>query len=209
MLRTYKLTLVLVAGLLAIGCAKHVFVQVPPRVDLHALGTIGIVEFASSSKGKLPAFATQRFIEAVQESQPGVRVLELGRMTDLAGANGSGSVDHAALQAIGEKYGVDALIVGDLLVEDVRPNVDVYNMLTSMSVSADVDAALTARLLETGRGATVWTRATRATRTVAQVGVGGGQVRFDARDPQHAYGELVDALVNDITHDFRVSYVRQ
>jgi len=209
MLRTPSVTIVLVAGLLAIGCAKRALVQVPPRVDLHALGTIGIVEFASGAKGNLPAFATQRFVEALQESQPGVRVLELGRVSELTSAPGNGPVDHDAIQAIGEKYGVDALIVGDLLVENVRPNIDVYNMLTSMSVSADVDAALTARLLETGRGATVWTRATRATRTVAHVGVGGGSVRFDARDPENAYGELVDALVNDITDDFRVSYVRQ
>jgi hypothetical protein len=209
MLRTYPVTIVFLVGLLALGCAKSVYVQVPPRVDLHDLGTIGIVEFASTSKGNLPAFATQRFIEALQEAQPGVRVLELGKVDGLAPATTSGPVDQAVLQSIGEKYGVDALIVGDLLVEDVRPNVDIHNLLTSMSVSADVDAALTARLLETGRGATVWTRATRATRTVAQVGMGAGQVRFDARDPKSAYGELVDALVDDITHDFRVSYVQQ
>lgn len=207
MLRTRPLTLVLVAGLLTFACAKRPLVQVPPRVDLQALGTIGIVEFASGAKGNLSAFATQRFVEALQESQPGVQVLELGKVTELA--NGNGAVDHEAIKALGEKYGVAALIVGDLVVEDVRPNIDVHQMITSMSVSADVDAGLTARLLETGRGATVWTRATRTTRTVAHVGVGGGQVRFDARDPKGAYGELVDALVSDITHDFRYSYVRQ
>jgi hypothetical protein len=39
--------------------------------------------------------------------------------------------------------------------------------------------------------------------------MGGGKVVFDARDPDSAYGELVNALVNEITDDFRVSYVRQ
>jgi len=173
MLHTRSVTTILIAGLLAFGCAKRTLVQVPARVDLHELGTIGIVEFASGSEGKLAAFSTQRFIEALQESQPGVHVLELGKIPELPG----GSVDHAAIRAIGEKY--------------------------------DVDAALTARLFETGRGATVWTRSTRATRTVAHVGMGGGKVVFDARDPKGAYGELVDCLVNEVTDDFRVSYVRQ
>jgi hypothetical protein len=207
MLRTFSVTIVLVAGLLAIGCAKRALVQVPPRVDLHAFGTVGIVQFASASKGNLAAVVTQRFVEAMQESQPGVRVLELGTIERPVG--GSGPVDITAIQALGQKYGVGALIVGDLVVEDVRPKIDVYNMITTMSVSADVDAALTTRMLETASGATVWTRATRATRTVAQVGVGRGQARFDARDPKSAYGELVDALVCEVADDFRVSYVRQ
>jgi len=205
--RKYAISLVVAVGLLTIACAKRATVQVPPRVDLHALGTIGIVEFQSGAKGNLPAFATQRFIEALQESQPGVRVLELGHVDDLSKDNGS--VDHATVKAIGEKYEIDALIVGDLLVKEVRPNVDVVSMIKTMSVSADVDAALTARLLETGRGATLWTRGSRCTRTVAHVGMGGGKVVFDARDPEGAYGELVDALIGQITDDFRVSYVKQ
>jgi hypothetical protein len=81
--------------------------------------------------------------------------------------------------------------------------------ITTMSVAADVDAGLTARLLETDQGATVWTRSTSATRTVAQVGVSGKTVRFDAQHPETAYGELVNALVYDITYDFRPSYVRE
>ena len=207
MLRRCFITLALALGLLTLACAKRTTVQVPPRVDLHALGTIGIVEFQSGAKGNLPAFATQRFIEALQESQPGIRVLELGHVDDLSKDNGS--VDHATIKALGEKYDLDAVIVGDLAVKEVRPNVDVVSMIKSMSVSADVDAALTARLLETGRGATLWTRGSRCTRTVAHVGMGGGKVVFDARDPDSAYGELVNALVNEITDDFRVSYVKQ
>ena len=78
-----------------------------------------------------------------------------------------------------------------------------------MNVSAKVDASLATRLFETTRGATVWTRSTRRTDTVAHVGMsGGGSIRFDAKDPDKAYGALVDALVHDITRDFRVSYVQ-
>ena len=209
MSRVRSLTLAAVGTLLVVGCGTTALVQVPPRVDLHAFETIGIVQFESGAKGNLAPFATQRFIEAMTQSQPGVRVLELGRSADLEPPIGSGAVDHAAIQALGKKYAVDAIIVGDLAVKDVHPKIDVFNIVKSMSVTADVDAALTTRLLETSRGATLWTRSTSSTRTVAQVGVGSGQVAFDARDPESAYGELVDALVNDITDDFRVSYVRQ
>jgi hypothetical protein len=55
----------------------------------------------------------------------------------------------------------------------------------------------------------VWTRSSNATRTVAQVGLSGKTVHFDAQHPEQAYGELVNALVNDITYDFRPSYVRE
>jgi len=209
MFRVRSLTLATVATALVVACASTALVQVPPRVDLHAFETIGIVQFESEAKGNLAAFATQRFIEAMQQSQPGVRVLELGRSADLEPPVVNSAVDHAAIQAIGRKYAVDAVIVGDLAVKNVRPKIDVYNIVESMSVNADVDAGLTTRMLETSGGATVWTRSTSSTRTVAHVGVGAGTVSFDARDPQGAYGELVDALINDITGDFRVSYVRQ
>jgi hypothetical protein len=208
MRRTSTVVLAL-AGLLAFGCAHRAMVEVPPRVDLREFETIGIVEFESTAKGNLSAFATQRFIEALQESQPGVRVLELGPASKLGVTDKSGRIDHETVQAIGEKYRVDAVIIGDLTVKDVRPRVDVLHTITTMSVSADVDAALSARVLEATRGATVWTRSASSTRTVAQVGMGGGVVRFDAQDPEHAYGELIDALVSDITYDFRPSYVRQ
>jgi hypothetical protein len=197
------------AGLLSFACAKRNVIEVPPRVDLREYATIGIIQFESASKGNLPEFATQRFIEALQESQPGVRVLELGRAGEIDGLDDSGRIDYRAVKKIGDKYDVDAVVIGDLVVKEVRPRVDVMQTITTMSVSADVDAGLTARLLETDQGATLWTRSTSATRTVAQVGVSGKTVRFDAQHPEQAYGELVNALVYDITYDFRPSYVRE
>jgi hypothetical protein len=198
-----------VLGLLCFACAKRSVVEVPPRVDLREFETIGIVEFESTAKGNLGAYSTQRFVEALTESQPGVRVLELGKASELEGAADGGRIDHGAARKIGEKYHVDALVIGQLLVKDVRPRVDITQMVKTMSVSADVDAALTARLLDTKQGATVWTRVTDASRTVAQVGVNGKAWRFDAQEPDKAYGELVNTLVNDITYDFRPSYVRE
>ena len=208
MRRTYTVILA-ITGLLSFACAKRNVIELPPRVDLHEFTTIGIIQFESTAKGNLSAFATQRFIESLQESQPGVRVLELGKASEIEGLDNSGRIDHRAVKKIGDKYHVDAIVVGDLLVKEVRPRVDILKSITTMSVAADVDAGLIARLLETEQGATVWTRSTNATRTVAQVGLSGKTVQFDAKHPESAYGELVNALVYDITYDFRPSYVRE
>ena len=62
--------------LLLVGCAKKV--MVPPTIDLHLYESIGLVQFSSNAEGSLDALATQKFIEAMQASQPGVRILELG-----------------------------------------------------------------------------------------------------------------------------------
>jgi hypothetical protein len=199
------------ATMLSAACSKRVTVEIPPRVDLYSYDVIGMVEFTSEAEeGSLEPFATQRFIQAVQRAQPGVQVLELGTESELMKEIGRERLDHAAIRAIGERYGVNAVVVGALSVSDVRPNVNLYNVLNSMSVSAEVDAALTARLLETTRGATVWTQSARCTRTVAHAGISrNGPVRFDAEDPERAYGELVNTLVTETTRDFRVTYTRQ
>ena len=203
-------TLVAAGLLLAVGCSKRPLVEIPARMDLQAYDVIGIVEFTSEAEGNLAAFTTQRFIQALQESQPGVRVLELGDEEEIRQGLEIDELDFVAVRSIGEKYGVDVLIVGELVVSDVRPSIDLSAMVTTMSAKAKVDASLTTRLFETARGATLWTKSTRGTRTVAHVGLGlGGSVRFDAEDPERAYGELVDALIYDVTRDFRVTYARQ
>jgi hypothetical protein len=195
--------------LLSLACAKRTVVEVPPRVSLYSFDVIGVVQFESESKGTLASFATQRFIEELQESQPGVRVLELGSVDALMRTLDRDDLNYNTVRVIGEHFGVGAVIAGTLDVQDVKPRVDLQQTITTGSISADVKAALTTRLMETTRGATVWTRSTRTTATVAQVGVSGRGVKFDAKDPEQAYGAMVDALVTDLTQDFRVSYVRE
>lgn len=195
--------------LLSLACAKRPMVEVPPRVDLYAFDMIGVVQFTTESKGSLASFATQRFVEALQESQPGVKVLELGTVDEVKSTLKRNDTGFETVRAIGKHYGVGAVVVGILDVEEVKPRLDLQNMVKSGSVSADVKASLTTRIMETSHGATLWTRSSGITSTVAQVGITGGGVRFDAKDPEDAYGTMVDALVDDLTQDFRVSYVRQ
>lgn len=198
-----------VVAMVSLACAKRTIVEVPPRMDLYSYNLIGVVQFSTESKGSLAQFATQRFVEALQESQPGVRVLELGKAEDIKREVKRDNMSFDTMRVIGEHYGVGAVIVGTLDVEDVKPRVDLQSMIVSGSVSADVKASLTTKIMETSSGATAWTRSARTSCTVAQVGMSGGSVRFDAKDPERAYGNMVDALIMDLTRDFRVSYVSQ
>lgn len=190
------------------GCSSKVLM--PPRINLTTYNTIGMIQFSSNVEGTLEQFASQKFLQALQSAQPGVRVLELGDEHKVLQIIQHGQLDPAAIQAIGRQYGVDAVIFGWLEVSSVKPKVELSTMLTSMSAQAEVDAALTARLLETDSGATVWTNSVRGKQTVGHVSLASnGGIYFGARDPENAYGRLVHWLVGRATRDFRPYYAKK
>ena len=82
MKRTAMLAMIVLSMMGAMGCASHhetvQSVQVPPRVNLKEHEIIGVVEFSSSSKGKLGPLATSRFIEMARRDQGLVRIVSLG-----------------------------------------------------------------------------------------------------------------------------------
>lgn len=181
----------------------------PPRVDLQAFRKIGLVEFSSNPKGRLQTLASQDFLQTMQAAQPGVPVLELGGQDAVLRAIGRETVDSEAIRAIGKKFDVDAVIIGNLDVSDVKPRFGVSQVRASVDVKADVEAALTTRLLEAGSGATVWTRSAHSKETIANVGFKQGDVYFGAADPEATYGDLIQNLVRHVTQDFRPYWVKQ
>jgi hypothetical protein len=190
------------------GCASPK-VLVPPAVDLGVYDTVGIVVFTSNATGNLAEYATQKFMQTVQAAQPGVPILELGSERRVLQAIEHEDLDFEAMQAIGKKWGVDAVLTGNLEVTDVKPNVHLATLVKSMSLHADVSAALSTRLVETGSGATVWTNGASGKSPVAHVHlVSHGPVDFRARDPERAYGKLVHALVSRVTYDFYARWER-
>ena len=196
-------------GVLLAGCgAKRVLV--PARFDLRPYQTIGMVEFRSNAEGNLQQFTSQRFVESVQSSQPGVRILELGREEDVLASVEREHLDHETIRALADRYEVGAILVGEMDVTDVKPSVSLSSMLSSLAVSANVEATLTTKLYEARSGATLWTSSARGKENVAHVSLAqGGPVRFGAGDPEAAYGKLVDALVVRVTDDFRAHTVKQ
>lgn len=184
----------------AAGCF-HLF---PPRVNLERMGVIGLVDFRSDAQGNIASYATRIFLEVLLRSQPAARIKELGREEDVLREIGADRLSQEAFAAIGKRYGVDSVIVGTLEISNIRPRVDVLTIITTLSVSADIEALLSSRLLDLNDGTTVWAGSARDREAVGQVSVvKGGGVVFDAQDPERAYGPLIRDLVLRATRDFQ------
>lgn len=174
-------------------------VLVAPVVDLTPHSRIGLVTLSSEgASGTLPTYATQRFAERMLRAQQGIEVLELGTV--------QGPIDAAAARKLGEQHGVRTLLVGHLVVSDVKPRAQVLN---GLGVSAEATLSLAARLVSTESGAMVWSHSSRLRETLGAVQLVNGRAIFSAQDPAEAYGEVVDQLVWNVTRDFRGTWVRQ
>jgi hypothetical protein len=210
-IRTLLLALVLVC-LTAAGCSstRTIRVQVPPRVDLHAYPSVGLVTFNSSGNADLQRLSTQRFLQEIQSAQPGTRVIELGAEADLLASIHRNSWDDETLKLLKQSRGLDVIVLGQLDVQRAKPKVEfsASAVWKAVNVRADVNASLSARLVETASGATMWTDSSRLTTTLANANVndhGGGTIGI--RDTQAVYGDMIDHLVCDITDAFRPHYV--
>ncbi|MFN0097495.1 MAG: hypothetical protein ACKVS7_02390 [Gemmatimonadaceae bacterium] len=174
-------------------------VRIDPSVDLASHARIGLVTFtAENAKGGLVRLATQQFAEQMLQAQPGVEILELGAVT--------GAVDAAAARRLGEQHGVRTLVVGHLTVSDLKPRV---RLLGGLTASTEVTMALQTKLLSAESGATLWARSSTLRETMQQVSIASGTAVFDAQDAKEAYGEIVGALIWNVTTDFRPTWVRQ
>ncbi len=204
----WSLPLVLAAAMvMLLGCAHTEKVVVPPRVDLKAYPSIGVIEFSTNAEETLKPYVTQNFIQNIQSAQPGTRILELGSADQLLRSLGHSKLDPETIQSIGKKYKVDAVILGHLQVSQIKPKINVYTAAKALNARAYIEAALRTRILETGSGATCWTRATSGTTQVAKVNLmEAGPISIGVSDPKEKYGRLVPKLVYANTMDFRSRY---
>jgi hypothetical protein len=194
------------------GCASTVVVKLPPAVDLGRFANIGIIEFSASSgeNEDLGLITTQKFIRAVQEAQPGVAILELGTEAKVLRAVKAGQLDFETVKAIGKKYQVGALITGDLVVSPVKPKVDISLEMGAITAKAQVKAALSSKLLETGGGATIWTSSRSGTWTLASASADlGGMAGIGVSDAEKKYQQMVTDLVIAVTRDFSPRFERR
>jgi hypothetical protein len=199
MIPSRQLVLALMLVTATTACRSRPQVLVPPRIDLAPHTRIGLVTFAAqNAQGTLPAFATQRFAEQLLRAQPGIEILELGEL--------EGPVDASVVRRLGEQHDVRTVIVGTLVISDIKPRVQVFG---GLGASAEATVSLATRLLSTESGGTLWTQSSRVRETLAAVSLVNGQAVFGAQDPQEAYGEIVDGLVWTLTRDFRATWQRQ
>ena len=200
-----RVALVLVGLIAALGCAKPK-VWSPPRVDLQRHGTFGLIQFDSAAG--YGAAATDRFLAAIHAAQGGVPVLELGTLSGLLEAVGHADLGPDAARAIGERYRVDVLVIGDLDIENLRPRFSIQS-ITEANARAEIRGQLNTRFVETRSGATIWSDEARGTRTVASFDLAAGRrPEISAVDPEGEHAQLVAQLVARATDDFRGRWVR-
>jgi hypothetical protein len=196
-----------VAALLTACGGKYVWVA--PRLDLQPHSPVGLVTFTiENAQGTLHEAATRRFAEAALAGQDNIEILELGASQAVLAQVGETELGPRAAQAIGGEYRVPAVFVGHLVVSNVKPS-GALPPFGGPQVRATVSVELTVRLLSTASGGTLWSRSSRATETVGEIGLVNGRPVFGAEDPNEAYGRLVDLLVDEVTIDLRPRRVKQ
>lgn len=204
--RSASLALLLAA--LSAGCAGK-RVLVPPRLDLQPYGSVGLVTFTvENAKGTLHELATQRFAEEVLAGQSGIELLELGNADSLVRRVGETAFGPASAQALGEQRDVPAVFVGHLKVSNVKPSGGIIGLQVPF-VQATVTVDLLVRLISTRSGGTLWRSSASASEKVGSVALVGGVPNFSAKDPNDAYGRLVNSLVWTVTQDLRPTWRRQ
>ena len=185
---------VLVASLASVACASH-RVLVPPQLSLTPYGSVGLVTFtAENAKGALGSLVTRRFEEYMLAAQQGIEVQEFA------------TADSAA--ALGGARGVPVVFLGHLKVSNVKPSGGLLG-LTWAHVEATLSAELSVELRSTKTGGTLWRASAARTEKVGELSLVGGVPEFSARDPNDAYGHLVDRLVHAVTWDLRSTWVKQ
>jgi hypothetical protein len=206
-----RITILALLALFLGACAQPtVLVTVPPRVDLARYATLGIIDFTAAPDRALGPRAARAFEEQVQAAQPGTRFIDLGDRESLLASLGARQLDPRTLKKIGEKHGVAAVFIGELAYTE--PTVDVK--LTDLAkleggVRADMKGEVSARLVETATGASVWSRSTEARRQIGGVRVSAEQGVSGAMRSSNPREAMLPALVYQLTHDFRPTTHRE
>ena len=209
-MRPYAVCVLLLSLAVQWGCSKTVLVPVPPRMELKNYGTLGIVEFASNSDPAINSYATQQFQEQIQGASPGTPILELGSRQAVLQAVGATQLDAEAMTKIGKKYGVSAVFVGDIVYSEPKTDVRLTD-ITKLEggVRTEVKGDLSAKLMETKSGASVWSSSAWAKRQIGAVSVSTRQGVSASLGDTNPRKEMVPALVFHVTEDFRPKMVRQ
>ncbi|HUK20863.1 MAG TPA: hypothetical protein VLV45_04815 [Gemmatimonadales bacterium] len=204
--------LTLMCSLVVLGCGsgtRQVRVDVPPVLNLKPYGRVGLARFTvEKAKGQLDEIATERFSEAVLSAQPGVEVLELGSADSIRRRVGEPNQGAATAQAIGTNRGIPAVFVGHMKVSNVTPSGGLHG-LSLPHLEATVSVELTVALLSTESGGTIWRSSGTMTEKVGGLALVDGEPYFSAKDPNKAYANMVDNLVDYVTRDLRSTWTWQ
>jgi hypothetical protein len=199
--------LLLAIALSLCGCAKTITVTVPPRVDLKAFPIIGLIEFDAQPPGQLGPDATQKFLGNLQAAQPGVRVLELGSREKVLHEVGMTDLDSLAIRAIGEKFGVKAVLSGSLELSEIQPDVKFSSDLSALTAQAKIGGKMRGKLWDSANGATIWTNSSWGSWAVARIDLtDGGADSFSYLSLSEKSNHIIMSLIRALNGDFWSTY---
>ena len=172
-------------------------VLLPPTLNLVPHKNIGLFTFSvDNAKGNLHEFATRRFEEYVLAAQTGIEMREFAR------------ADSSRVFSASDTSGVPVAFFGHLKISNVKPSGHLTASLTP-SMQATVTVELSVWLVNTRTGGVMWRRSSQSTEKVGGLAFIGGTPSFEAKDPNDAYGRLVNQLVYNVTYDVRSTWVDQ
>ncbi len=173
-------------------------VLLPPNLNLMAYHNIGLFTFSvENAKGNLHEFATQRFEEYVLAAQTGIE------MREFTSADSS-----RVFAAASDSNGCPVAFFGHLKISNVKPHGGLTAGFAPL-VRATVTVDLSVWLVNTRTGGVMWRKSSASTAEVGGLSFIGGTPSFSARDPNDAYGRLINELVYNVTYDVRSTWVDQ
>jgi len=202
---------VLVAVVTACGGGhKASTVTIPPRLMLSDYGkAAALVNFtAENNKGSLHELATRKFSEKVLGASRAVEILELGDPAPTMKDAGETAFGPASAKIIGATRDVPVVFAGVLKVSNVKPS----GGITGFGIphlEATVSVELQVALYSTKSGGTLWRDAASVSEKVGSFSMSGNVPSFSAKDPNAAYGRLVDRLVATVSRDLYPTYERR
>ena len=205
-----------VVTLAVAGCGpgkKYVTVTIPPVLDVTQYERAALTTFTvENAKGSLHELATRRFAEYVLRAQRDVEVLEVGSVASTLQQVGEPRFGAAAAKAVGSTHDVPVVFAGHLKVSNVKPTGGIMGGLSSLTtpyLEATVSVELDVALYSSRTGGTLWRAGSAASEKVGSLVVTGGMPSFSAKDPNLAYGRLVDQLVSAVSQDLFPTYERR
>jgi hypothetical protein len=173
-------------------------VLLPPTLNLVPHHNIGLFEFSvENAKGNLHEFATRRFEEYVLAAQTGIEMREF-----------TSADSTRVFKAAADSGSCPVAFFGHLKISNVKPSGGLTAGLAPV-LSATVTVDLSVWLVNTRTGGVLWRRSSSMTEKVGGLSFIGGTPSFQARDPNDAYGHLINELVYNVTYDVRSTWVDQ
>jgi len=173
-------------------------VLLPPTLNLVPHHNIGLLQFSvENAKGNLHEFATRRFEEYVLAAQSGIEMREF-----------TSSDSTRVFASSNDTTNCPVAFFGHLKISNVKPSGGLTAGLSPI-VEARVTVELSVWLMNTRTGGVLWRRSSAETEKVGGLSFIGGTPSFSARDPNDAYGHIINQLVYNVTYDVRSTWVDQ